>query len=142
MAVKASATSAAENWATKFSSSGTKAQQGAMAVTVAPGQAAARQAQVWAANVAAAVQKFARNVGAVSLNEWQTAYVNTGIPRFASGAQKGQPKMQQFMTAFLPTLTAAVNSLPPRGTYDQNKARAVALMDKLHQFSYNKATGA
>ena len=137
MAVKANPQSAAANWASKFSGSGTKAQEGAAAVTIAPGQLAARQASVWAANVAAAQQKFARKVGAVSLGAWQQAYTQIGVPRFASGAQKGQPKMEAFMSAFLPALATAVNSLPPRGTYEQNKARLIALLDKVHQFSYN-----
>lgn len=136
MAVKATAQTAAANWASKFSGAGTKAQAGAEAVTVSPGALAARQANVWATNVAASVQKFQRRVGAVTLNQWQQAYITTGIPRFGSGAQKGQPKMEQFMTAFLPALTSAVQSLPPRGTYDQNKARAIALMDKIHGFTY------
>lgn len=138
MAVKSDPTTAAANWASKFAASGAKAQAGAEAVTVAPGQAAARQANVWAANVAASVQKFAKNVSAVSLSSWQQSFVQTGIPRFSSGSTKGQPKVQAFMSAFLPALTSAVNSLPPRGTYDQNKARATSLMDKLHAFSYNK----
>lgn len=138
MAVKTDPATAAQNWATKFAGSGDRAKQGAMAVTVAPGQAAARQASTWAANVAAAQAKFAKNSAAVSLTSWQQSYSDIGVPRFASGAQKGQNKVAAFMGQFLPVLSSAVASLPPRGTYEQNKARAVALMDKLHGFTYNK----
>lgn len=139
MAVKTDPTKAAANWAARFAGAGQKATEGANAVTVSPGALAARQAQVWAANVASSVQKFARRTGAVTLEQWRSAYIETGIPRFASGAQKGQPKMANFMAAFLPVLTSAVNALPARGNYEQNKARAIALMDKLHGWSYQGA---
>jgi hypothetical protein len=141
MAVKTDAATAAKNWSDRFAAAGTKATAGANSVTVSPGMAAAKQANVWASNVAASLDKFRRKVGAVTVDQWRNAYITVGVPRFSSGATKGAPKMQQFMSAFLPVLTNAVGSLPPRGSYEQNKARAVALMDKLHGFTYTPGPG-
>lgn len=126
----------AANWQAKLAGSTQRMQTGVEAVTVAPGAAAAKAAPVWAQNVAAAQQKYAKNVGAVSLGSWQQAFITKGIPRIASGAQAGAPKVQAFMTAFLPVVQNAVNSLPARGTFDQNVARATAMMNALHKFSY------
>lgn len=112
--------------------------QGAMAVTVAPGQLAAKQADVWANNTVAAKAKFARNSAAVSLQDWQTAYTTTGLDRIASGVAKGQSKVTAFMNQFLPFVTNAVKQLPPRGTFEQNIARNNQMIRATHAFSYNK----
>lgn len=111
---------------------------GIKAVTVPPGQAAARQKNAWVQNVAAAASKWAANVAAVSLSDWQDAAVNKGVQRIASGATAAQPKFQAFMTQFLPFLNTAVSSLPPRGSFEQNTQRALAMMTATHKFSFKK----
>ena len=121
-------------WVAGLSSKTDKIKAGIDAVTVAPGQLAARQADTWANNTVAAKSKFARNVGAVSLQDWKTAAETKGIPRIATGAQAAQGKMAIFFGKLLPYIASAKSSLPPRGTYEQNKARASAMMDKMHQF--------
>ena len=105
-----------------------------VSVTVAPGQAAARQVNVWAQNTQAAQAKWARNTAAVSLSDWRTAVETKGIPRIGAGASAAQGKFTTFMIKLLPFVAAAKASLPPRGTYDQNKARALAMMDAMHKF--------
>ncbi|SRR5579871_1424703 len=125
----------AANWAARLAASTDKMQAGAMAVTVAPGQAAARQKAVWAQNVAASQNKWAANVAAVSTQSWQADYVNKGLPRVGTGATNAVPKMTSFFQKLLPAIATAKASLPPRGTYDQNKARANAWMDKMHALS-------
>ena len=122
----------AANWASRLGASTDKMQAGAQAVTVAPGVAAARQKAVWAANVAAAQNKWAANTSAVSLSSWQNDYVTKGLPRVGTGAQAAVPKMTSFFTKLIPAINTAKASLPARGTYDQNKARAAAWMDKMH----------
>jgi hypothetical protein len=44
--------------------------------------------------------------------------------------------MQAFLTQFLPFLATQVAQVKnmPNQTYDQRKARAIAMMDALHQF--------
>jgi hypothetical protein len=122
----------AANWANRLGASTDKMQMGAQAVSVAPGQAAARQKAVWAQNVAASQNKWATNVAAVSLSSWQGSYIEKGLPRVSTGAQSAVPKMTGFFAKLLPAIATAKASLPPRGTYDQNKARAAAWMDKMH----------
>lgn len=124
----------AQAWVAGLSGKTSKMTAGAQAVTVAPGQAAARQAQVWLANTQAAAARWQSRVAAVSLSDWQTAYVNKGVPRIASGAQAAQGKFAQVMTTLLPHIERVRAGLPPRGTVDQNIQRAVAMMQGMHQF--------
>jgi hypothetical protein len=133
MSVKANATDAAQAWVTGMGSATAKYTAGVNAVKTAPGTLAAAQAGVWAANVAAAQPKFARNVGAVSLQSWQASAVSKGAPRLASGAQAAQPKMQAFMTNFIPQLTNIVNGLPARGSFEANTTRLMNYINALHQ---------
>lgn len=129
---------AAANWGTGLQSKTERMKQGAMAVTVAPGQAAARQKAAWLANLQASADKWARNVAAVPLASWQEAFTTTGIDRIASGVQKGQGKVENFMNQFLPFLDQTKKSLPPRGTFEQNLARAAAQIRATHGFTYNR----
>jgi hypothetical protein len=125
----------AANWAARLGASTDKMQAGAQAVTVPPGQAAARQKAVWAQNVAASQNKWATNVAAVPLSTWQADYVNKGLPRVGTGAQNAIPKMTSFFSKLLPAIATGKSRLPARGTYDQNKARAAAWMDYMHSLS-------
>jgi hypothetical protein len=124
----------AAKWAANLAGATQSITSGVNSVTVAPGQAAARQAQVWQANTVAAAQKWQTNVAAVSLNTWQQDMINKGIPRIASGAQAAQPKMQQAMSKLLPFIQSQVNQLPPRGNLQQNIARATQMMNAMAKF--------
>lgn len=131
-------TTASNSWLAGMQGAASKITAGVNAVTVAPGQAAARQATVWAQNTAASQQKYAKNVSAVSLSEWQQATINKGVSRVASGAAASQDKYTAAMTQILPQISSIVQSLPPRGTTDQNIQRAVTYMQKASQITYNK----
>lgn len=133
MAVKKSAADAATNWVNAMQNAGTNYTAGVNAVKVAPGQLAAAAADTWANNVAAAKPKFSANVAAVSLSAWQQDAINKGAGRLGSGATAAQPKMQAFMTKFIPNLTNIVGSLPPRGQYSQNIARLTQYLNAVHQ---------
>lgn len=128
-------TAVAQRWASQLGAAGQKITEGVQAVTVAPGQAAARQKSVYLGNVQASADKWARNTAAVSLSDWQQAMINKGASRVGSGAQAAIPKMTTFLQKFLPHVESVKNSLPPRGNYDQNKQRALAMMDGVHKFS-------
>lgn len=128
------ANSATQAWEQGLAGARQKYIDGVNAVTQAPGAAAAAQAGVWAANTQAAQSKFARNVAKVGLSTWQAAAANKGADRLASGAAAGAPKMGAFLAKFIPYIQQAKASLPKRGTYEQNKARMVAMVDAAHKF--------
>lgn len=125
----------AAEWRDRLSASGDKIKRGVAAVTVAPGAAAARQADVWATNTVQAKSRFARNVSKVGLAEWQNDMVTKGIDRIPGGAAAAVSKVQTFLSSFLPFVANAAGSLPARGSYEQNKARMIQMVDKLHGYN-------
>jgi hypothetical protein len=131
--VKATAASAAAAWSQGFTGATQKYTDGINAVTVAPGQLAAAQKNLYVQNVAASANIWAANVGAVSLQDWKNAATSTGAQRLATGATKGAPKMQAFMTNFLPQLSSIVDGLPARGSFEQNLQRFSSYATSLHQ---------
>lgn len=133
MAVKATPASAAEAWATNFGNAGTKYTAGINAVTVAPGQLAAAQKNAYVQGVQNNANIWASKVAAVDLGTWKAAATGVGAQRLATGATKGQPKMQTFMNNFLPVLSGVVGSLPARGTFEQNLQRFTSYATALHQ---------
>lgn len=131
---------AAAKWASNLGASTSRIQAGVQAVTVAPGQSAARQKALWVQKVAASQNKWATNVAAVSLASWQNDTINKGIPRIASGATAAQPKMQQFMGRLLPYISNQVNALPARGDLEQNINRMTTFVRGMSKFA-NTPTG-
>jgi hypothetical protein len=132
MSVKATAAEAAANWGTGFAAAGPKYTAGINAVTVAPGQLAALQVNAYVANVQANAQIWASKVAAYPLTAWKSAATGVGAQRLATGATKGQPKVQAFMQAFIPQLTNVVDGLPARGSFSANLARFTSYATALH----------
>jgi len=124
----------AQKWANNLGASTENIRQSVQSVSVAPGQAAARQKTAYVNGVNQSQDKWARNVAAVSLGEWQQAMINKGLPRIAGGAQEAMPEFQQFMTRLLPYIQNGLSTLPPRGSLDQNIARAAAMMRYMANF--------
>lgn len=124
----------AQNWSSRLGQSGTKIAAGVDGVSVAPGVAAARQVDVWAANTAAAKAKWANRVQRVSLADWQSAMKTKGVPRIQSGATAAEPKFAAFMSQLIPHINAGLSKLPARGSYDQNKNRMNMWADHMHTF--------
>ena len=132
MAVKANASAAAETWAQNFGASGTKYAAGINSVTVAPGQLAAAQKNAYLSGVQQNANIWAANVAKVDLGTWKAAATGVGAQRLATGATKGQAKMQAFMQNFIPQLDSIVSGLPARGSFDQNIARFTTFAQQLH----------
>lgn len=124
---------AAQKWKDRLSQAATDGtlERGVMKVTVAPGQAAARQADAWANNTVAAKATWQKNVQ-VPLAQWQQDMLTKGKDRVATGATAAQDKMATFLAKLAPVTDQAVRSLPARGSYAQNKQRANQMMDAMH----------
>lgn len=130
MPVKSSSTDATAKWLANLSAASGRMQTGAMGVTKAPGAAAAAAADKWLAKVTASKAKFAARVSSVSLQDWQNAYINVGIPRVAQGAQAKQSKVQAFFDEFLPYLQRGMATIDnmPSVTLEDGIARASAMI--------------
>jgi hypothetical protein len=130
MPVRTTSADATAKWLTNLSASAARMQSGAMAVQTAPGQAAAAAADKWLAKVTQAKAKFASRVSSVSLQDWQNAYINVGIPRVAQGAQAKQAKVTSFFDQFLPYLQAGLQTIDkmPSVTLEDGIARSSAMI--------------
>lgn len=125
----------AADWAQKLGAATTKITAGVNAVSVAPGQAAARQKALYVQNVQARADKWAARTAAVSLQDWQQAMTTKGVQRIGSGATAAQPKFATFMGKLLPYQQNLKGSLPARGNLDQNIARMTQFVRGMSQFS-------
>lgn len=128
-------TKVAAKWKTNFGNASQAITDGVNAVTVAPGQAAAMKKSKWLARVTASADKWAKNVSAVTLEQWKSQMLTIGLQRLATGAQTGEPKVTAFMTSFLAYLDrnkATIDAMPT-DTIDQALAKANA------QARYNAA---
>lgn len=128
----------AQRWVNGMTNSGEAWKAGVNAVSVAPGAAAARKADLWLQKVQASKPKWQANVAAVSLQSWKDDMLTKGGPRIASGATAAQSKFADFMSFLLPKIDTIKQGLPERGTFEQNKARAMQFMDGMHGLSYKK----
>lgn len=123
-------------WRDRLSGSTERITQGVQGVNTAPGQAAARNADLWLQRVMASKDKWRSRVSSVSLQDWQQSMIQKGIPRIAQGAQANAPKVQAFMQEFLPYVDNVANQVRqmPKGTVEQGIARAVAQIRGNAQF--------
>lgn len=130
MPVKATSAQATAKWLSGLQNATARMTAGAQAVQTAPGQAAAAASAKWLAKVTASQQKFATNVAKVSLQDWQNAYITTGIPRVSQGAQQKQSKVTAFMDQFLPYLNTGLQTIDkmPSTTLEDGIARATAMI--------------
>lgn len=134
-------TTVAQKWSQNLGSATQRITDGVNAVTVAPGQAAARNKAGYVAGVTASVDKWASNVAGVSLSSWQQDMVNKGVPRIASGASAAEGKFSTFMGRLLPYIDRQVSALPPRGNLDANISRLTTFVRGMAKFK-NTGTGA
>lgn len=131
----------AQKWSQRLQGSTEAIAQGVASVTTAPSAQAIKQQDAMLTNFTNSVTngKWARNLGRVTLQEWQDKITKVGIPRITAGAAAAVPKMQSFMESFLPWVEQGVNALKstPRGGLEQNIARAVTMMR--HNSNYKRS---
>lgn len=143
-----SPTVALANWQAGMNGATTTITDGVNAVSVAPGQLAAAQANLWQQQVSSAATKtkWANRVGAVSLQNWKNDMIQKGVGRIAQGvsnAASPQGKATYFFSQLIPYIQAGntTATLGPRGTYQQNVTRATNWMAYMHGFNYTPPSG-
>jgi hypothetical protein len=143
MAVRGTPESIQAKWVTRISGATQEISAGVDRVTQAPGAAAAAKADKWLANVMSAKDKWKRNVGAVSLDDWKTYMKNVGVPRIAQGAQAKQNKVGNFLRDFIPHLERGIESVNrmPDVTFEDRVQKAVAMMRHNRNFRRTGGTG-
>lgn len=87
----------------------------------------------WVAGLANAQANgnWQRGVQAAGTTGWKAAS-QAKAANYSTGFSAGGNEYQQAIGKVMGALQNIVPSLPPRGTYDQNKLRATTLMDSLH----------
>lgn len=103
MAVRVTPAQLAEKWARRLKGATPDIRLGIDRVTVAPGRAAAEQADKWQARLSLpeTKRKWAARVGAVSLEDWKDAIINKGLIRIPAGVDGAVAKMEAFAEALI-----------------------------------------
>lgn len=135
------ATQVSQKWLTNFGNAATAMTDGVNSVTTAPGQAAAAQASLWLQRLQQSQQKWATRVSAVTLQQWQQAMINLGIPRAQQGAQQKQAKYTSFITDYMQFLSGQVPAIKamPKGTLAQGIARSTAMITASYNWGQARA---
>lgn len=127
---------AVAKWVRNTQAASESMKAGVNAVTESPTQKAAAQADRYVAGVQNNVEKWKQKLNAVSLQSWQQSMITKGIPRMAQGVATAQPKVQAFMTVFLPFVQQAAAEVRamPKGGVEAGVARAAAMIRKIANF--------
>lgn len=138
---KLTAAEAAAKWQRNLSNSTEDIRAGIERVDTAPGAQAARKRQKWEQGVRDSADKWARNVAAVSLEEWKRKAIDVGLNRVASGAQANEGKTAAFFEEFIPHLDRGVAQIQamPDNTLEDRINRSVAMMR--HNSNFERGAG-
>lgn len=135
-----SAAEVAKKWASRLGGATEQIRSGVQAVTVNPAERALARQDAYVQGVTRAVQegKYARGLRRSTLEGWRESMLTKGLSRIASGATAAVPKMEAFLSRWLPHQEALRSKLAsmPRGDLGQNIARMVAAVEHNAQFRY------
>lgn len=115
--VKVNATEFATRWGQGLKGSVERIRSGVGRVSESPGKAAAAKADKWHAAMSSmeVKDKWRRRLGAMTLEEWQTAMLDKGVNRIAAGVDTAQPKMAAYgekLIAHQNRLLAELDGMP------------------------------
>ena len=134
-----------QKWGTNLNASGQYIKDGVARVKTAPGQAAAAAQDRMLAGITQAVTSgmWAKRVSSVSLQDWQAAITNKGIPRIAQGVTQAQQTKSGQITTLLANVDAAAAAAHalPKGNLQQSIARATAFMTEMSTRSAASKSG-
>lgn len=126
---------AADNWEAGLGRAQSKIEAGIDRVTVSPGQKASQAADKWLNSVTQAKDRFARGSAAVSLEDWRAA-AKVGASAIAGAATRKKGKYATKIAPVFTHLAAGLSRIDqmPTMSYEQRKAKAIALMDHMHAY--------
>ena len=138
---KVNPSQAASKWSRRLSAATEDIRAGIESVTESPGKKAAAKRQKWETGVRNAADKWQRNVGNVTVDEWKQKALNVGLPRIAQGAQANEDKFESFAAEFFPHLDRGVAQIKnmPDVTMEDRINRSVAMMR--HNASFRRGGG-
>lgn len=128
----------AQRWRDNLSAASQKIAEGVQGVTKNPMETAAQRKDKWIAGVqrAATEGRWEAGLRKTTLQDWQTAMINRGLPRIAQGASEATQDFASFMADFLPYANSVSQKVQamPSVTLEQNIARAVEAIRSLSQY--------
>lgn len=131
----------AEKWVAKLSAATKEITDGVTATQKNPMQLAKARADAYVDGVRLAVSegRWQAGLDRVSLDDWKGAMLKKGVPIIAARAALAKNKYLRFITAFLQFQQGVAQELSsmPRGSLEQNIARAVHVMRRNHEFKTN-----
>lgn len=135
---KVTAEEYAKKWAQNLGSATQAVTAGVDKVTTAPGQLAVKKQDKMRANILKSIDDgtWARNTGAVPLEDWKNSMKQKGIPNIANGANLAISKQTTFAAKLLPfqdTLAAKVKGMPDL-TIEDSVNRAATFIRGMAQF--------
>ena len=124
---------AAANWIGSAGRAQTDWQAGVQGYSGDWAGATTRQQNVLLTNVTNAITsgQWAAGVNRVGTAGWKSRTLDKAT-NFATGFNAGAQRQASAIAKIIQAEINIVGALPPRGTYDQNKLRATAVMDGLH----------
>jgi len=124
---------AAANWVASAGRAATDWQEGVNNYTGDWAGATTRQQAVMQANWTQSVSsgQWANGVNRIGTQGWKSA-TTSKASNYTTGFQAGAANQAAAIQKIIQAEQNIVGSLPPRGDYTQNKARATAVMDGLH----------
>lgn len=129
-----------ERWQAGMNNSADRMRTGVQAVTQAPGERAHAAKDKMRAKWLASVDggDWGMAMLDVTLQQWQQAMIQKGIPRIADGVRGAQGRVTNFATqllAYEQQLQATVRAMP-KITAADSKARMNAWFDGMQRFNY------
>ena len=131
-----------EKWKKNMAASGEAMKAGILATTESPTQKAAAAQDKYAAGVNEAVSsgRYARNLQAVTLQDWQSAASTKGVTNMTNGVRSLTPRAQRGMQdqmAYAQTVSDQVQGMPNTTESDADQ-RMLAAVNAMRAYKKNK----
>jgi hypothetical protein len=134
---------AVEKWQRNMMGATETIKAGVQGVTESPTLKAAAQADRYVAGVQRAVAdgRWQAGLQSVTLQQWQQAVLGKGLQRLQAGVAAAKPKVQAFLSQFLPYVDQAAQQVRamPKGGVENGIARASAMIRALSEFKFRKS---